>query len=124
MSKYNSRKEVPTKYKWDLTDFFKNEDEYNKTYDETLRRIDIQKKYKGKLKDSKTLYEFLKYDEITMCNVENLYIYAFLKDDEELGKKENINRKNKAVLIATEYSNAISFFNPEILSFSKEEFNN
>jgi len=122
MSKYNSRSEVPEKYKWDLSDFFKNEKEYKKVYDETLKRIEYQKKYKGRLKDSKILYDFLKYDEITMCNVENLYIYAFLKDDEELGQKDNINRKNKAILIATEYSNAISFFNPEILSFSKEEF--
>ena len=124
MSKYNSRKDVPDKYKWDLTDFFKNDKEFNNCIEETKERIKNIEKYRGKLKDSKTLYEFLKYDEITGCLAEDLYVYAFLKNDEELGNPKSINRYNKALQLITEYSNAVSFFNPELLSLSKEEYSN
>lgn len=122
MSKYKSRSEVPTEYKWDLSDFYTNDKDYNNDLKIAKERIEKEAKYKGSLKDSKKLYEFLKYDEVTVCLVENLYVYAFMKDDEELGKSENINRKNKALEVITLYSNMASFFNPEILSFTKEEY--
>ena len=31
MSKYSSRSEVPEKYKWDLSDFYKDDNEFNKS---------------------------------------------------------------------------------------------
>ena len=46
-------------------------------------------------------------------------LYSYMKDDEELGKKENINRKNKALLLFNDYSNTVSFFMPELLKLSK-----
>ncbi|MBQ1496084.1 MAG: hypothetical protein IIZ40_01855 [Bacilli bacterium] len=55
--------------------------------------------------------------------VENLYVYSFMKDDEELGNSVNINRKNNALEVITLYMNMISFFNPSLLSLSKEEYN-
>ncbi|MBO6195138.1 MAG: hypothetical protein J6O56_02185 [Bacilli bacterium] len=122
MSKYKSRNEVPDKYKWDLTDFYKNDKEFDKEYEETKKRIKYEEKFRGCTKSGKELYEFLKYDEVTECKVENLYAYSFMKDDEELGDSTNINRKNKTILLINDYSNMISFFNPEILSLSKEQF--
>ena len=56
---YKNRKEVPDKYKWDLTSIFKNEDEFNKTFKEVEVLKDKLKNYKGKIKDAKKLYEFL-----------------------------------------------------------------
>ena len=123
MSKYKSRNEVPEKYKWNLSDFYKDDKEFYKELEEAKKRIKYEEKFRGCTKSGKKLYEFLKYDEVTECMVENLYMYSFMKDDEELGKEENINRKNKATLLINDYSNMISFFNPEILELSKEEFN-
>lgn len=122
MSKYNSRSEVPEKYKWNLDDFYKNDDDFYNDLEMAKKRITNISKYKGKIKDSDKLYEFLKYDEETECLVENLYVYSYMKDDEELGNSVNINRKNKATDIITLYSNAVSFFNPELLSLSEKEF--
>ena len=31
MNKYETRNDVPLKYRWDLTDIFKNIDDFNKT---------------------------------------------------------------------------------------------
>ena len=122
MNKYKSRKDVPDKYKWDLSDFFKNEEDFNKNFDNVNKEIKKYSKYKGKLKDSNTLLELLKFDDAVYPLLEDLYVYAFLKNDEELGKTKNINRKNKVVKLYTDYCNAISFIDSEIISFSKEEY--
>ena len=94
MSKYKSRSEVEEKYKWDLTDFYKNDIDFNNDIKKAKERIKEEEKYKECVKNSDLLYEFLKYDEETECLVENLYVYSFMKDDEELGNSVNINRKN------------------------------
>ena len=124
MSKYKSRSEVEEKYKWDLTDFYKNDIDFNNDIKKAKERIKEEEKYKECVKNSDLLYEFLKYDEETECLVENLYVYSFMKDDEELGNSININRKNTALEVVTLYMNMISFFNPSLLSLTKEEYNN
>ena len=45
---YKSRLDVPDKYKWDLTDFFKNEEEFNKTFKETKSIIEELPSFKNK----------------------------------------------------------------------------
>ena len=122
MNKYKSRKDVPEKYKWDLTDFYKNDEEFNKEYKEVENGIKKLKDYVGCTKDSKKLYEFLKFDIELSAKLENLYVYSMLKDDEELGKSENIERYNKMNNLCIEYSTNSNFFVPELISLSKEEY--
>lgn len=124
MQKYNSRNEVPEKYKWDLTPFFKSEEEFNKSYDEALKKIDELKNYVGCTKDASKVYEFLELYYEALALFEDLYVYAFLKDDEELGKEENVIRKNKAEQLGAILSNNTSFFDPELLKLNKEEYEN
>ena len=59
MEKYQDRGMVPEKYKWDLTSFFKDEDEFNKVYKETEEMIDKLSDYVGCTKDSNKLLEFI-----------------------------------------------------------------
>lgn len=122
MKKYNSRSEVPDKYKWDLSDFYKNDEEFDKELEETKKLISKYKEYVNCTKDSKKLYEFLTFDNKVCCNVENLYAYSYLKNDEDLSVAKGVERKNRALNLYTSYVNAISFFNPELLSLSKEEY--
>ena len=39
MQKYNNRNEVPEEFKWDLTPFFKNDDEWEESYKKTSKLI-------------------------------------------------------------------------------------
>ena len=39
MKTYNSRKEVPEKYKWNLDDFYKNDKDFDKDYNEVVKSI-------------------------------------------------------------------------------------
>jgi len=109
MSKYSSRSEVPEKYKWDLSDFYKNDKEFNDSLKLAINNINKFKDFKGKLKEGKTLYDLLVLDNETSCLITNLYVYAHLKNDEELGNSESINRQNKAIKLFTDYSNAFNF---------------
>ncbi len=123
MQKYNSRSEVPDKYKWDLTVFFKNDQEYDQTYNKTLKMADELKSYVGCTKDAQKLYKFLQLQFDVIVSFEDLYVYALLKNDEELGIAANIVRKNKAEQLGAVITNNISFFDPELLELDEKTYN-
>lgn len=124
MEKYNTRADVPEKYKWDLTDFFKDEKDFEDSYKEATQLVDNLRKYAGCCKDADKLYEYLSSDFNTLAKVENLYVYSYVIHDQELGKSESIERKSKTEDLYTKYCTNTSFFEPELLKLTKEEYEN
>ena len=122
MKKYNSRKEVPEKYKWDLSIYFKNEQELAETFKNSEKIIEKLPEYRGCTKDAFKLKEFI--DSDIKCNsmVENIYVYSFLIDDQELGCDSSIELKHKALNLINKYEIAISFFVPELLNLKHSEY--
>ena len=47
--KYKNRCDVEEKYKWDLKEFYKTDEEWNKKYKNIVENINIFKKYKNTL---------------------------------------------------------------------------
>lgn len=123
MNKYNSRSEVPEKYKWDLTDFFINDEDFENRLNEFNIKLEQAKDFIGCTKDREKLYSFLNYLFDTFCLGENLEVYAFLKNDEELGNSVSINRVNRIDNLFEKFVNNISFFEPELLNLSKDDYN-
>ena len=123
MKKYKTRSEVEEKYKWDLSDLFKDLKDFEKSYKKAENDVDELKEYVGCTKDSNKLLEFLNKDINTLALVERLYIYSYLINDQELGISESIARKNKASDLYNMYSLNVSFFNPELLKLSSDEYN-
>lgn len=119
MQKYKNRSEVPDKYKWDLTDFFQTEEEFNKCFESTKKNVQQLIKYKGCTKDSHLLYEFLKTEMDVLSEIESLYAYAYLINDQELGVKESIERKNKTTDLLNLFFQNANFFEPELLELDK-----
>lgn len=124
MQKYKNRSEVPDKYKWDLTDFFENEEDFEVSYENAKEKVLELNDYKGCTKDSNQLYEFLKKQVLTIDDVENLYVYAYLINDQELGITSSIERKSKTTDLYNLLSKNISFFEPELLKLSKKDYDN
>ncbi len=120
MQKYNNRSEVPEEYKWDLTPFFKDEQEFNDTYDKALKLIEELKDYVGCTKDADRLYEFMNKQIEAVALWEDLYVYSYLINDQELGVSESLVRKNKAEALGTNFTANTSFFAPELLSLDKK----
>ena len=96
MKVYKNREEVPDKYKWDLKEYFKNDLEFNNTFKEAEEKIKELLKYPGCTKSANKLLKFLKLDEETSILVENLYVYAYLVNDQELGNSKSMSKLLKS----------------------------
>ena len=75
MEKYNSRKDVPEKYKWDLSDFFKDDKDYEEKFDVATKLIKELENYKNCTKDASKLYKYLEKE----MNAFALCIGIFIK---------------------------------------------
>ena len=124
MKKYKNRESVEEQYKWDLSSFFEDEMSFQKKYKSTEKNIIKLSTYVGCTKDPIKLYEFLKLEIETIADWEDLYVYAYLVNDQELGKPESIERKNKTELLNLQLQNSIHFFAPELLKLSKKDYEN
>lgn len=122
MQKYNNRNEVPEEFKWDLTPFFKNNEEFEDSYKKTKELALELKDYVGCTKDANRLYEFLKKQIECIALWEDLYVYAYLINDQELGISESMERKNRTEQLNTILTTNTSFFAPELLKLAKDEY--
>ena len=124
MLEYSSRKEVPKEYQFDLTDFYKNKEEWEKDLKKTELEIEKIKSFQGGLNDEKKLESFLKdYIELS-SNIMNLYVYAMLNHDVDLNNDMYTAMLNKISSLNTNFETITSFFEPEIVSLSEEEYKN
>lgn len=122
MEEYANRNEVPEEYKWDLTSFFKNEEEFNISYNKAKKIIEELKSYMYCTKNPKKLYEFLTKWIEAVALWEDLYVYSYLLNDQELGNSEHMARKSKTQLLYAELEQNTSFFAPELLKLSQKEY--
>lgn len=122
MKVYKSRSSVEEKYKWDLSDFFQDEEDFQKSLKKTKKNIQELSKFVGCTKDAKKLYDFLKLEVETIALWEDLYVYSYLVNDQELGVPESIERKNQAEMLNLELEKNISFFAPELLKLSQKDY--
>ena len=124
MLEYSSRKEVPKKYQFDLTDFYKNKEEWEKDLKKTELEIEKIKSFQGGLNNEKKLESFLKdYIELS-STIMNLYVYAMLNHDVDLNNDMYTAMLNKISSLNTNFETITSFFEPEIVSLSEEEYKN
>ena len=124
MEKYNSRKDVPDKYKWDLTDFYKDDKDFEENFKKTSENVKKLENYKGCTKNPEKLYEYLNISFDCIKDWENLYVYSYLIHDQELGVASSIERKNKTLILMNELDKNNAFFIPELLKLAKYEYEN
>ena len=122
MQKYNNRNEVPLEYRWDLTSFYKDDKDFNDSIKVCSEKIIELKEYVGCTKDASKLYEFLCKQINVVALWEDLYVYANLLVDQDLSVDENLVKKNKTESLYNEYNLNVSFFAPELLKLSKDEY--
>ena len=63
MKQYKNRNEVEEKYKWDLTEYYKSDDEFFETYAKLNKELDILKEYVGCTTDTNKLYDYLQKEK-------------------------------------------------------------
>lgn len=122
MQNYDKRSDVEEKYKWDISVYFKSNDEFKKELNDVKKRIDEVSKYVGCTKDTNKLLEYLKLDIDLSIRIMNLEIYAMMLSDSDLNESEPIEFIGYTDELSTNYSVLNAFFEPELLSLSKKDY--
>lgn len=83
-----NRSEIEDKYKWDLSSLFMSD----QLWEETFSRVDSKKdkitNFKNTLKKPKELLRCFMYCDEVNVELENLYVYAKMKKDEDTAQSE------------------------------------
>ena len=74
-----SRSEIEEKYKWDLSNYCKNVDDFYKRLDKIAGKVGDFKKFEGKLADDEKLFECLELETKIDKELSLLAVYASLK---------------------------------------------
>lgn len=110
------------KTQWNLTDIYKNEEEFNKDVTELYNTIEKIKNFQGTLsKGAEQIYNCYKTYEYAIKIDEKLYSYAMLQYHKDMSKNESIKMYKKVEKISTDFSEAVSFIEPELSKISDED---
>ncbi len=117
------REQVQPRYKWNL-DSILPECDWEKTFLDLSEKKDALLKYQKKLSDKGVLLDCLKEESAQSIVLENLYVFAKMKQDEDTALSASQSRVGRIRNLAAEISTYSSFITPEILSsYSEKELN-
>ena len=115
------RSEVKDCYKWNLDSVMRAE-EWEKAFASLSENKNALSKYVGKLKNKELLLACLKEESDLSLRIENLYVYAKMKQDENTAIASSQSMVGRANNLAAEISASASFISPEIIaSYTEEE---
>lgn len=110
--------------KWDLTYFFKSQEDFDKALENFKKYKDEFVTYKGKLNEEEKLKEFLRLEKKSNIDLARLYFYAEMASDLDKTNVKNSSNLAKVELAVNDLSSATSFESPELLSLGKEYLEN
>ncbi|MCW8069665.1 oligoendopeptidase F [Enterococcus lactis] len=115
------REELPENLTWDLTKIFSSDQEFDEKCLELSEKLKKSEKYKGTLDQGAS--QFLDAIEFVLSvyrQTEIIYVYAHLKNDQDTGNTEYQALYARASSLFSKVSEAVSWFEPEILQLSDE----
>ena len=120
---FNDRSEIAKDYKWNLESLYENEELLEKDMKEFESGLSELKEFKGKLMDSaETLYSYLtRKDELEMILTKiHTYISNRFNENNRDSKYQALDGRLEGLY--SKYSQAVSFENPELLKYTKADF--
>jgi len=122
MEKLPERKDIPEKFKWDLSPLYSDAAEWERDFerlDAALREFNA---FQGRLAESaESLKTALEKEDVLNRLLEKAYTYAHLKSDEDVSNSENMGRLARAAAKYAEISGATAWFEPELLAIPEEK---
>lgn len=115
------RSELPEELTWDLTKIFPDDTAFDEKYAKVSEELQQAAAFKGTLANGAA--EFLAALEFILAvyrDVEVLYVYAHLKNDQDTSNTTYQGIYARAGSLAAQASEAISWFEPELLTLSDE----
>lgn len=117
------RSQINEKYKWDLTKFYHNDEQWYENVGKLKEMVNEFDKFKGKLNDPKALLEFFALSEKYYMLSSKLNMYASHNSNCNLSNSTYVEMENIISAVDNEQSVKTSFYAPEMLSYSEEYLN-
>ncbi|ANZ33790.1 oligoendopeptidase F [Staphylococcus carnosus] len=109
-------------YTWDLTTIFESDEAFEKAFKDVESYLGAEEKYKGHLADNaETLYDALALEDKIETELEKVYVYAHLKQDQDTGNDKYTGYEARAHQLAIKLSSSWSFLVPEILQIDEDK---
>lgn len=118
---YTDRKEIPDKYKWDLSLLIADESTWQPRLDAVQKEFAKLAEYKGRLSNPQVLLDFSKLNDKIGLELETLLVYANMKSHEDIRISKYQQMVAASGMAVTEYMATISFHTPEIIASYSEE---
>ncbi len=116
------RSDIDDKYKWRVEDIFSDNDAWEKAFGSLKAGIGSFEQYQGHLGDSpEMLLNCLKLSDSLSLIGDNLYVYAYLKLDEDNRVSQYQEMGDRISALWAEVEAATAFMEPEILSLEREK---
>ncbi len=112
-----TRDKIADKYKWNLTDLYKSNADFEKDFKDVTKLSENFTSHKGKItKSSKNLLDAMKDYYKVWERFSRLYMYASLLSDTDVSNGENQILDDRTRKLASDISASLSFYTPELLS--------
>ncbi len=113
------RKDVQEKYKWKISDVFESDEKWEEAFAALEGRIDFAK-YKGTLGTAEGLLAFFAADESFAIDAMRVYLYAFMKHDEDVRAAKYGSYLARVMNLFTRLDEETAFSTPELTALSDE----
>lgn len=116
------RSELSPELTWDLTEIFENDVAFDQAYESLTEEIKKAEEFKGTLsKDAQAFQKGIDYFLEIHRKVEAIYVYAHLKNDQDTTNSTYQGLYARATNLYAQASEAVSWFDPELLTLSDEK---
>jgi oligoendopeptidase F len=113
------RMEISDDHKWNLTDIYENDEEWEKDFNWVTGKLPDYKKFEGKLAESaENLLGCFKFDDEINIKLERLYLYSMLSKDSDLRVSKFNSMDDRIKSLYSKVGAANSFIRPELLKIS------
>ncbi|MBQ7250123.1 MAG: oligoendopeptidase F [Bacilli bacterium] len=109
------------KEQWDLSVFFKTEEEFLETLEQFKSLIPTLASYQGQLTDETKLAEFLRLDKKANLLLVRCYFFASMRSDRNKKDVANAQDLMKVHIAMQSYGSAVSFLSPELIAIGKDK---
>lgn len=117
-----TRDKIEERYKWNLTDIYKSDMEWESEFKWVEDNVHRYKEYENKLSSgASALIQCLKFDDDINAKVERLYLYAMLAKDSDMRVTKYQGMDDRIKGLYTKVSTASSFISPELLQMDEEK---
>ena len=113
------RKDVQEKYKWKVSDVFESDQKWEEAFASLENRVNFAQ-YKGTLGTAEGMLAFFRAEEALTVDAMRVYLYAFMKHDEDVRKTKYNSYLARVMSFFTRLDEETAFATPELTALPDE----